>query len=170
MTSTRGRIVPCRLPWCVSPSGSFLTLSHAEETSPTRATAAVLRITAGATTPAFVELAFDDAIGGAFHGYGESGRFEPERWFDAGELQTLWREIFGGRESLVERACRLGAFEDSSVYEIRESIWDGAPLEAPWRHFVLQGSETWIEVITRGCAWVYVDAAGSPTGETGGAL
>lgn len=168
-TNHRGRILPCTLPWWVSPSGSFLKVVMAEESDPTVVEATVNSLPEGADDQvvAFVHLQFHQAIATAVHSYGDSGRFEPERIFNATAVEAAHRARPADRESFLARWRKRGLLEETSVYEVMESIWDGVPLSDRFRHFVIQGSELWVEVIARSCEWIWVDTEGAPLGGGG---
>lgn len=165
----RGRIFPSSLPWSISPSGSFLRLTVEEERDATIVEATVNRLAddVDELRPACVRLSFHHGILAATHGLGPTGHFEPETMFDASAVLAMWREVWKGEEPARARWRRLGRCEDSGVYQVVDSLWDGRPVAAPWRHFVLRGTEMWVEVLARSCQWIWVDAEGRPLGGGG---
>jgi hypothetical protein len=149
----------------VSPSGSFLKLVIEEERDPAVLEAVVNRLVDGNDDQvvAFVQLQFRQSIGSAVHGY-DTGHFEPKKFFEASAVEAAQKARPGDRETFLARWRQQGFLEDTGVYEVMDSIWDGAPLSDRFRHFVIEGSELWMEVIARSCEWIWVDVKGEPLG------
>ena len=167
MRPLRGEILPCHLPWSVSLSGSFIKVMQEEEAAEIIVEATVNRLdeTEDELRPARVRLLFRSGIRIATHDLGASGRFEPEKHFDASALEATWRRVQADPSGRLQQWRRLGVSEWSNVYEVKRSIWDGEPLAPPWRHFVLAGSELWLEVLARSWRWVCCNHEGQPIGE-----
>lgn len=164
---TRGTIHPCPAPWKISPSGSFLKVVQEEEVSPILVEASVNCLTEEAATvsAARVQLQFANGVRLASHGFGADEYFRPERTFDTAPLVAL--DEARGKEQPLVRWRRLGFAESCGAYEVHGSTHADEPVTLPWRHFVVEGTELWIEIVARSCKWTFIDRAGHPTGPGG---
>lgn len=164
---TRGTIYPCPAPWKISPSGSFLKVVQEEEVHPIFVEASVncLAQDTDVLEPARVQLEFERGLRMASHGFGADEYFMPERTFDVAALEALDRAR--GQEPPKVRWRRLGFAESSGTYEVHGSTQADQPIGAPWRHFVVEGTELWIEIVARSCKWTFIDRAGQPIGPGG---
>ena len=163
----RGKLVACPLPWSISPSGSFLKVVLEEEAADTivEAMANRLHATEDELEPAPVRLFFRHGFRLITRGYGDSGHWEPHPFFDTSLVDALQQTVM--KEGRIERWRRLGTCEWTRVFEVRDSLWEGEPIQAPWRHFVLTGSELWIEIVARSCRWIWDEHHGQPSREGG---
>lgn len=148
-------LVPCRVPWAISPSMSGLTLTHCEtDVEPEcKVVCGGGRLTDDdRTDDRRIEIAFsmchyarlgphDDSVGVEAIGYRVEGEYEGDVRQYLAWRRRQWRAT--------------GICPDPGFYVARQSAWLTAlpDFKNDFRHYLVDGRDGYVELISRGFGW-----------------
>jgi len=168
--ASRPVLRPWQVPWLLSPSGSFLSISHTEEIWECRVeTNVILGPLAGGQDDTSngsqrIRVDFDGGLWSRISP--TSSESEP-----LGHLKLDWSEV-PFRGPVADVGARIREYEerwlqtrlcpDPGAYEVHGSSWAGESGAARLglRHFLLVGTEAYAEVLAKGWRWSFTASDG----------